>query len=97
MLNRQTRRLLKKQNKEIEEFIKWLKIFYSSSEKDKQAILLTLAGKNEALFKFVNDTQYMHYSAFAAGALIVGLPITVLYVIFQRYLIEGIMAGATKG
>jgi arabinogalactan oligomer/maltooligosaccharide transport system permease protein len=49
------------------------------------------------LFKFVNDTQYMHYSAFAAGALIVGLPITVLYVIFQRYLIEGIMAGATKG
>lgn len=57
MLNRQTRRLLKKQNKEIEDFIKWLKMFYSSSEKDKQAILLTLAGKNEALFKFVNDLK----------------------------------------
>ncbi len=49
------------------------------------------------LFKFINDTQYLHYSAFAAGALIVGLPITVLYMIFQRYLIEGVMAGATKG
>ena len=57
MLNRKTRRLLKKQNKEIEDFIKWLKIFYSSSEQDKQAILLTLAGKNEAVFKFVNDLK----------------------------------------
>lgn len=57
MLNRKTRRLLKKQNKEIEDFIKWLKMFYSSSEQDKQAILLTLAGKNEALFKFVNDLK----------------------------------------
>lgn len=49
------------------------------------------------LFKFVNDSQMLNYSAFAAGALIVGLPITVLYMAFQKYLIEGIMAGATKG
>ena len=50
------------------------------------------------LFKFLQATSGMqNYSAFAAGALLVGLPITVLYMIFQRYLIEGIMAGATKG
>lgn len=49
------------------------------------------------LFKFINDVNFRHYSAFAAGALLVGLPITVLYMVFQRYLIEGIMAGATKG
>jgi arabinogalactan oligomer/maltooligosaccharide transport system permease protein len=49
------------------------------------------------LFNFINDPQLRNYSAFAAGALMVGLPITVLYMIFQRYLIEGIMAGATKG
>jgi arabinogalactan oligomer / maltooligosaccharide transport system permease protein len=49
------------------------------------------------LFKFINDLEYIHYSAFAAGALLVGIPITVLYMLFQRYLIEGIMAGATKG
>lgn len=49
------------------------------------------------LFKFINDINYIHYSAFAAGALMVGIPITILYMLFQRYLIEGIMAGATKG
>ena len=49
------------------------------------------------LFKFINDLNYQHYSAFAAGALIVGIPIATLYMVFQRYLIEGIMAGATKG
>jgi len=49
------------------------------------------------LFRFINDQTYRHYSAFAAGALLVGIPITALYMAFQRYLIEGIMAGATKG
>lgn len=49
------------------------------------------------LFKFINDNTMRHYAAFAAGALIVGTPITLLYMIFQRYLIEGIMAGSTKG
>jgi arabinogalactan oligomer / maltooligosaccharide transport system permease protein len=49
------------------------------------------------LFRFINDLNYQHYSAFAAGAILVGLPITALYMAFQKYLIEGIMAGATKG
>ena len=49
------------------------------------------------LFRFINDATKLNYSAFAAGALIVGIPITVLYMFFQKYLIEGIMAGATKG
>jgi len=49
------------------------------------------------LFKYVNDPEMRNYSAFAAGALIIGFPITILYVVFQKYLIEGIMAGATKG
>lgn len=49
------------------------------------------------LFRFITDLNYIHYSAFAAGALLVGIPITILYMVFQRYLIEGIMAGATKG
>jgi arabinogalactan oligomer / maltooligosaccharide transport system permease protein len=48
-------------------------------------------------FKFIDDPQYQHYSAFAAGVLLVGIPITILYMTFQRFLIEGIMAGATKG
>ncbi len=49
------------------------------------------------LFKLIKDPYTLHYSAFAAGALIVGIPITLLYMFFQKYLIEGIMAGATKG
>lgn len=49
------------------------------------------------IFDFINNNQNLNYSAFAAAALIVGLPIALIYMIFQRYLIEGIMAGATKG
>lgn len=56
-LNRETRRKLKKQEKEIEDFIKWLKLFYKSSEKEKNAILLDLARRNEAMYKFVNDLK----------------------------------------
>lgn len=34
---------------------------------------------------------------FAAGALVIAVPITILYISFQKYLIEGMTAGATKG
>lgn len=49
------------------------------------------------LFSMISDPRNSSYTTFAAGALIVAVPITILYMIFQRYLIEGIMAGATKG
>ncbi|MBN3490345.1 sugar ABC transporter permease [Acholeplasma equirhinis] len=49
------------------------------------------------IFSYINDINQANYPAFAAAALIVGLPIAVIYMVFQRYLIEGIMAGATKG
>ena len=49
------------------------------------------------IFNFINDINNIDYSAFAAASLIVGVPIAVLYMSFQKYLIEGIMAGATKG
>ena len=49
------------------------------------------------IFNFINDNNMLDYSAFAAAAIIVGMPIAVLYMVFQKYLIEGIMAGATKG
>ncbi len=49
------------------------------------------------IYKFINDANYLNYSAFAAAAILIGLPITALYMAFQKYLIEGIMAGATKG
>lgn len=49
------------------------------------------------IFSFINGQYDLNYPAFAAAALIVGMPIAIIYMIFQRYLIEGIMAGATKG
>jgi arabinogalactan oligomer/maltooligosaccharide transport system permease protein len=49
------------------------------------------------LFSMISNIRDSSYTTFAAGALIVAVPITLLYMIFQRYLIEGITAGATKG
>lgn len=49
------------------------------------------------IFEFINDPADTNYPAFAAAAMIVAIPITTLYVVFQRYLIEGITAGANKG
>jgi arabinogalactan oligomer/maltooligosaccharide transport system permease protein len=49
------------------------------------------------IFNFINDASNTNYPAFAASAIIVALPITILYVAFQRFLIEGITAGANKG
>ncbi len=49
------------------------------------------------LFSMIQNPQTSSYTMFASGALIVAVPITILYMIFQRYLIEGIAAGATKG
>lgn len=43
--------------KEIENFIKWLKLFYKSNDKEKNLILLKLASENEALYKFVYDIK----------------------------------------
>ncbi|MCF7927318.1 MAG: sugar ABC transporter permease [Candidatus Izimaplasma sp.] len=49
------------------------------------------------IFDFINDASDTNYPAFAAAAIIVAVPITILYITFQRYLIEGITAGANKG
>lgn len=49
------------------------------------------------LFEMISGADKQNYTTFAAGALIVALPITLLYMVFQRYLISGITAGATKG
>jgi len=49
------------------------------------------------IFDFINDASDVNYPAFAAAALLVAVPIAILYITFQRYLIEGITAGANKG
>lgn len=49
------------------------------------------------IFTFIDDPTNINYPAFSAAALLVAIPITTLYVVFQKYLIEGITAGANKG
>lgn len=49
------------------------------------------------IFAFIDDPTNINYPAFSAAALLVAIPITTIYVVFQRYLIEGITAGANKG
>jgi arabinogalactan oligomer/maltooligosaccharide transport system permease protein len=48
------------------------------------------------LFDLINGTN-ADFSAFCAGAVLVAIPITILYMGFQRFLLEGLMAGANKG
>ena len=49
------------------------------------------------LFEMISGADKQSYTTFAAGSMIIAAPITILYMIFQRFLIQGITAGATKG
>ncbi len=49
------------------------------------------------LFEMISGADKSQYTTFAAGSMVVAIPITVLYMVFQRFLIQGITAGATKG
>jgi len=55
---------------------------------------LTLA---VGLFDMISGETQNNYTMFAAGAVLVAVPITIAYVGLQKYLIEGITAGASKG
>ncbi len=49
------------------------------------------------LYKMVNQRNSTEFTLFAAGAVIVALPVTIMFIILQRYLVEGLTAGASKG
>lgn len=49
------------------------------------------------LYTVVNGQLQTNYVLAFAGAVIVSVPIILLYLIFQRYLIQGLVAGAVKG
>jgi arabinogalactan oligomer/maltooligosaccharide transport system permease protein len=48
------------------------------------------------LFDLINGTN-ADFPAFCAGAVLIAIPITIMYMVFQRFLLEGLMAGANKG
>jgi len=63
------------------------RMILSSDEKKTLAI---------GLYDMINSDTNNNFTMFAAGAVLVAVPITILYVSMQKYLIQGIMAGANK-
>ncbi len=49
------------------------------------------------LFNFINDQFANNTTRFAAGTVLIALPISLVFLFLQRYLITGLTAGATKG
>jgi len=55
---------------------------------------LTLA---VGLRNFITGNNANDYTMFAAGAVLIAIPLATMFVVFQKYFIEGITAGANKG
>lgn len=49
------------------------------------------------LFNMVNTQFSTQFTIFAAGSVLVSIPVVLLFIIFQRMLVEGLTAGADKG
>lgn len=64
------------------------RLLISSNEKKTLAI---------GLFDLIKGQTNQNFTMFAAGAVLVAVPITILYVVLQKYVIQGVTAGANKG
>lgn len=49
------------------------------------------------LYNFVNSQFSNNFTRFAAGAILIAVPIAAVYLYLQKYLISGLASGATKG
>lgn len=49
------------------------------------------------LYSFINDQFSTNFTRFAAGAILIAIPIALVFLLLQRYLISGLTSGATKG
>ncbi len=64
------------------------------------SLVLTSSNKTTlavGLYAMVTGTQNTQFSTFAAGAVLVTIPITILFLLFQKQMTEGLTAGANKG
>lgn len=43
------------------------------------------------------ENIYEYYTRFCAGAILVAIPITLLFISIQKYYVEGVTGGAVKG
>ena len=49
------------------------------------------------LTKLVANPRYADWSAFSAGAVMAAIPVMILFLLLQKYIVGGLTAGATKG
>lgn len=49
------------------------------------------------LYSFINDQFSTNFTKFAAGSILIAVPIALVFLLLQRYLISGLTSGATKG
>jgi len=49
------------------------------------------------MWDMVNSQQNTNFTLFAAGSVLVAVPITLLFMYLQRFLVDGLTAGANKG
>lgn len=49
------------------------------------------------LYTMISGNENSNFTVFASGSVLIAIPITILYLLFQKYLVEGIAAGANKG
>ncbi|RUS46537.1 sugar ABC transporter permease [Cohnella sp. AR92] len=49
------------------------------------------------LWELATNFKTANFTMFAAGCVLVALPITLVFIILQRYIVEGLTAGANKG
>jgi arabinogalactan oligomer/maltooligosaccharide transport system permease protein len=63
------------------------------------SFLISSTGKKTlavGLYDLISTQTNTNFTMFAAGAVLVAVPIAILYLFLQRYLIEGLSAGANK-
>lgn len=48
------------------------------------------------LYRMVSNPNYADWSAFSAGAVMAALPVVILFLFLQRYIVSGLTAGAVK-
>lgn len=49
------------------------------------------------LTKLVSNPRYADWSAFSAGAVMAAIPVMIVFLFLQKYIVGGLTAGATKG
>jgi arabinogalactan oligomer / maltooligosaccharide transport system permease protein len=49
------------------------------------------------LYNLVNDVMGASYTTFAAGAILISIPIALVFLVLQKHFVSGLTAGGTKG